>query len=68
MSRSGCTRSPLIVMTLGTCLFAQIPPIIQQNNQHSIVFIHSERRQKDGTGSPEDSYGTGFLISSQGTS
>ncbi len=62
-----CTLSPLIAMTLaGTCLFAQIPPIIRQNNQDSVVFIHSQRRQKDGTGSPEDSYGTGFLISSQG--
>jgi len=59
--------SSLIAMTLAcTCLFAQIPPIMQQNNQDSIVFIHSERRQKDGTGSPEESYGTGFLISSQG--
>jgi len=58
---------PLIAMTLaGMCLFAQIPPIIQQKNQDSIVFIHSQRRHKDGTGSREDSYGTGFLISSQG--
>jgi hypothetical protein len=61
------TRSPLIALTLaGTCLVAQIPPIIQQNNQNSIVFIHSQRQQINGTGSSEDSYGTGFLISSQG--
>jgi hypothetical protein len=54
-------------MTLAsTCLFAQNPQIIKLNNQDSIVFIHSQRRQKDGTGRPEDSYGTGFLISSQG--
>src|ERR1035438_3242438 len=43
-----------------------MPPIIQQNNQNSIVFIHSQRQQINGTGSSEDSYGTGFLISSQG--
>ncbi len=62
-----CTVSPLIAMTLAcTGLFAQIPSIIQRKNQNSIVFVHSERRQKDGTGSPEDSYGTGVLISSQG--
>jgi len=64
--RSGRTLS-LIAMTLAaTCLLAQIPPIIQQKNQNSIVFIHSERRQKDGTGSRENSFGTGFLISSRG--
>jgi hypothetical protein len=62
-----CILSLLIAMTLaGACLFAQISQKIKQNNQDSIVFIHSERRQKDGTGSPEESYGTGFLISSQG--
>ena len=65
--RSTRAQSPLIAMTFGgACLFAQIPQIVKLNNQDSIVFIHSERRHKNGTGMPEESYGTGFLISSRG--
>ena len=67
--RSRRVRSIPIAMALaGACLFAQIPPIILQNNQDSLVFVHSERRQNNGLGSPEVSYGTGFLVQAGVTS
>lgn len=40
---------------------------IRQKNQDSVVFIHSTRSKKDGTGIPDQSYGTGFIISRQGS-
>lgn len=39
---------------------------IRGANEPSVVFIHSKRTRKDGTGIPENNYGTGFLISKDG--
>ena len=39
---------------------------IRTRNQDSVVFVHSTQTRKDGTGVPNESYGTGFIISTQG--
>jgi hypothetical protein len=39
---------------------------IRAANENSIVFIHSKRTRKDGVGAPDESHGTGFIISQLG--
>jgi hypothetical protein len=39
---------------------------IRAANENSVVFIHSKRTRKDGVGAPDESYGTGFIISQLG--
>jgi S1-C subfamily serine protease len=39
---------------------------IREKSAGSIVHIHSRRIRKDGSGNPDDSYGTGFLVTREG--
>lgn len=39
---------------------------IRKATEDSVVFVHSTRKNKDGTGISENSYGTGFVISRDG--
>ena len=64
-----------VVLTISSTAFvtlfcdplpAQDYSAIRRANEDSVVFIHSTRARKDGTGSVEHYYGSGFIISESG--
>lgn len=54
--------SPLLIVPT----FTQDYETIRKQSEGSVVHIHSRRRKKDGTGSDENSYGTGFIVTKSG--
>lgn len=66
------TKTLLVAATLLSGLsisndsFGQDFSGVRKANEDSVVFIHSQRFRKDGTGIKENSYGTGFIISRDG--
>lgn len=39
---------------------------ILKNNADAVLYVHSVRTKRDGTGLPENSFGTGFIFTEQG--
>lgn len=57
---------PLILAIASTSVSAQDYSGIRASHQNTVVYIHSERVNKDGTGAREDSSGTGFVVTEYG--
>jgi len=56
----------LLIDHIPTPALAQDYSSIRRATEDSVVFVHSKRNRKDGTGVLENSYGTGFVISPDG--
>lgn len=56
----------LCLLPTSVSIYAQDYSSIRKANEDSVVFIHSVRTRKDGTGSPEHHWGTGFIVSDGG--
>lgn len=63
----GLLLAILFLVEFAPCpVFAQDYTAIRRAREDSVVFIHSKRTRKDGTGIPENSFGTGVLVSQDG--
>ena len=56
----------LVGLAIPTEAHAQDYTLIDAQNRDAVIFIHSKKTRRDGSGVPTNSYGTGFLISSSG--